>query len=426
MSRINQDSIAIILGGGKGNRLFPLTKLRSKPAVPLAGRYRLIDIPISNCIHSGLDRMFVLTQFNSASLNQHIARTYNFDSFSGGFVEVLAAEQTEGSEEWFQGTADAVRKVYTHVKDLNWEHVIILSGDHLYRMDYSKFLEKHIERKADISLCVLPVDQKSAEGFGLLKVDENHRIVEFIEKPKGKDQDPYRLDTTAFGLSPEDAAKKPFLASMGIYIFNRKILEKSLFDDLTMNDFGKQILPKTLGSYDVYAHMFEGYWEDIGTIRSFFEANLSLCQRHPPFHLFHPTRPFFTRPRHLPGSTVIESHISNCLINDGTLIEKAEIRNSIIGIRTYIQKDVLIDGCLILGADYFKDDKCQASIPLGIGEGSIIKNAIIDKNARIGKNVIIENQKKLKHFDGPEGQYYIREGIVIIPKNVVIPDGTVI
>jgi len=425
MTNFNKNTLVIILGGGQGSRLYPLTKERSKPAVPLAGKYRLIDIPISNCIHSGLNRLFVLTQFNSASLNQHIARTYSFNSFSNGFVEVLAAEQTRSSQEWFQGPADAVRKIFPHIKNQSWEQILILSGDHLYRMNYTDFLERHILKMADVSVGVVPVKESQAQEFGLLKVDVTSRIIEFTEKPTDKKiLDNFKVDTTAFGLTTEEAIKKQYLASMGIYIFNRGILEKSLFDDSSLNDFGKQIIPNTITNNKVYSYLFQDYWEDIGTISSFFEANLNLCQRHPPFKLFHPTCPFFTRQRHLPGSTIIESSISNCIINDGSLIEHAKVKNSVIGLRSAIHKGACVEGSLIMGADFYDEEKDPGRYKLGIGKNSRIIGAIIDKNARIGMNVIIENKKGIKEYDDPEGRYYIRNGIVIVSKDSVILDNT--
>lgn len=425
MNKFNTSTLVIILGGGQGTRLFPLTKMRSKPAVPLAGKYRLIDIPISNCLHSGLNRIFVLTQYNSASLNQHIARTYNFDSYTNGFVEVLAAEQTISSVEWFQGPADAVRKIYSHIVNQSWENILILSGDHLYRMNYELFLAQHNQKDADVSVCVLPVSKEDAPGFGLLKIDRTGRIVEFIEKPKGNELKPYKIDTTAFGLTPEEAKKKSYLASMGIYVFRRDALEKALFDDTTLIDFGKQVIPEAIHKMKVFSYLFSGYWEDIGTIRSFFKANLSLCQRHPPFKLFHPTRPIYTRQRHLAGSTIIDSKINNCLINDGCLIQKATIKNSIIGLRSSIQPGVRIEGSLIMGADYYGDE-INGKPRIEIGKNSRIIGAIIEKNVRIGENVIIENKKKLKHYDDPAEKYFIREGIVIVPKDAYIPDNTII
>ena len=429
MSNLNwpeNNILVVILGGGRGDRLFPLTKMRSKPAVPLAGKYRLIDIPISNCLHSRLNRIFVLTQFNSASLNQHVARTYHFDSFTNGFVEVLAAEQTIGSQEWFQGTADAVRKIFPHIASQDWKYILILSGDQLYRMNFNAVIEQHIQREADVSICVKPVEKEAASSFGLLKVDETTRIVEFMEKPKGDDLMNFKLDTTSFGISPEEAEKNPFLASMGIYVFNRNALMSVLFDNTNLNDFGKQIIPEAINKFKVFSYLFRDYWEDIGTIRAFFNANLDLCHRHPPFQLFHPTRPIYTRQRHLAGSTIIDSMITDSIINDGCLIQKSTIKNSVIGLRSSIHNGSHIEGSLLLGADFYGDEDDTSNPKLGIGKNCRIVGAIIDKNVRIGSNVVIENKNKLKQYDDPEGRYYIREGIVVVVKNSVIPDNSVL
>jgi glucose-1-phosphate adenylyltransferase len=426
MTSFNQKILVVILGGGQGNRLFPLTKMRSKPAVPLAGRYRLIDVPISNCLHSGLERIFVLTQFNSASLNQHIARTYHFDSFSNGFVEILAAHQTVASNEWFQGTADAVRKVYSHIEHQDWDHVLILSGDHLYRMDYVEFLQHHLEKKADITVCACGANETNAGEFGLLKVDGTGKIIEFLEKPTAEQRKSFRVDSSLFGLAPEESKKRPYVGSMGIYIFNRDILEKVLFDNTALYDFGKHVIPASLKNHNVHAFLFRDYWQDIGTIRAFFEANLSLCQPHPPFQLFHPTRPIYTRQRHLSGSFIIDSQISNCIINDGCLIKQSILKNSIIGLRSYINTGAYVEGSLLLGADYYDEQGISKRKKIGIGSNSRIIGAIVDKNAHIGANVIIENRKKLKEYDDPEERYYIRDGIVVIVKNANIPDNTVI
>ncbi|MBN2145351.1 MAG: glucose-1-phosphate adenylyltransferase [Candidatus Aureabacteria bacterium] len=426
MTPFNRKTLVVILGGGQGNRLYPLTKMRSKPAVPLAGRYRLIDVPVSNCLHSGLERIFVLTQFNSASLNQHIARTYHFDSFSNGFVEILAAHQTVASNEWFQGTADAVRKVYSHIGHQEWEQILILSGDHLYRMDYVEFLQYHLEKKADISVCACAVNETGAGEFGLLKVDGTGKIYEFLEKPNAEQRKPFKVDTSHFGLPHDEAKKRPYLGSMGIYIFNRDIMERVLFENPSLYDFGKHVIPASLKNFNVYTFLSKDYWQDIGTIRAFFEANLSLCQPHPPFQLFHPSRPIYTRQRHLAGSSIIDSQISNCIINDGCLIKQSVLKNSIIGLRSYINTGAYVEGSLLLGADYYNEEGTPKKKRIGIGPNSKIVNAIIDKNAHIGSNVIIENKKKLKDYDDPEERFYIRDGIVVIVKNAYIPDNMVI
>lgn len=422
---LNQRTLVVILGGGRGTRLYPLTKFRSKPAVPFAGKYRLIDIPISNCLHSGIDRIFVLTQFHSASLNRHIARTYNFDTFTKGFVEVLAAEQTIISNEWFQGTADAVRKIYPHLMNLSWDQVLILSGDHLYRMDYRPYLNYHIKKRAEMTVCTLGVDEDAAGDLGILKANKSGRITAFKEKPGAGQVDDMILDTTSKGSFMEGFSK-PLLASMGIYIVNREVLKDILFDDPLLNDFGKQIIPGNLKNRKVYAYPFDEYWEDIGGIRSFFEANLNLCMEHPPFRLIHPTFPIYTHHRHLSGAAVIESQVTNCIINDGSLIRNAVLKNSVVGLRVLIDKGVHVERSLIFGADYYKgEDLAQGRRP-GIGKNSRIINAILEKNVQIGQNVVIENRQGLTEYDDPESRYYIRDGIVIVVKNASIPDNTVI
>jgi len=425
MNTLVDETLVVILGGGRGNRLFPLTKMRSKPAVSFGGKYRLIDIPISNCLHSGLERMFVLTQFNSASLNQHVARTYNFDSFSKGFVEVLAAEQTPGSEEWFQGTADAVRKIFPHIANQNWENILILSGDHLYRMNYAQLLQYHIDHNADITVSSIPISEDKISGFGLVQIDSKWQINDFLEKPKGPEAKPFRIQSDVRWPQKTNIIDKPFLASMGVYVFSREALIESLFGHTAMNDFGKDIIPQSLQNRKIMAFPFEDYWEDIGTIPSYFEANLNLCQHHPPFELFHPTLPLFTRQRHLAGSTILESQISNCIINDGCLIKQSKLENSVIGLRCYINKGSEIRGSLIMGSDFYSQH-VSADLHTGIGRNARIVGAIIDKNAHIGKNVILENQKGLSHYDDPQGQYYIRDGIVIVVKGASIPNGTVV
>jgi glucose-1-phosphate adenylyltransferase len=423
---INKKTLVVILGGGQGTRLFPLTKERSKPAVPFAGKYRLIDIPISNCIHSGLSRTFVLTQFHSASLNRHVARTYKFDSFSQGFVEVLAAEQTTSSNEWFQGTADAIRKIFPHINSQSWDQILILSGDHMYRMDYGPFLEYHQDNEADITVCTQGVTGDAAGELGILKVDKNGRINAFREKPGPDKLRDFRIDTTQKRSFLAGMGDKQFLASMGIYVFKRDILESVLFDDPLLIDFGKHVIPGNIEKKKVFAYPFHGYWEDIGGIRSFFNANLNLCKENPPFKLLKPTRPIYTRQRHLPGSTVIGSNISNCIINDGCFIKNAELKNSIIGLRSRIEKGVHIEGSLLLGADYYRGEEISKGRKVGIGKNARIVGAIIDKNAYIGANVVIENRQKLKEFDDPQERFYIRDGIVIVVKNAKIPDNMLI
>ena len=424
--------LAVILGGGAGTRLSPLTLTRSKPAVPLGGKYRLVDIPISNCINSDVLRIFVLTQYNSASLNKHIATTYRFSQFSNGFVEILAAEQTPQNPQWFQGTADAVRQVLPHIGDWGIDTLLILSGDHLYRMDYRKFLARHFESDADVTISVIPFVREQAEDFGLLKADTTGRITEFSEKPKGEALEAMRVDTSAFGLSPEEAARRPFLASMGIYVFKYDLLTELLARDTKWVDFGKQVIPSAIECCNVQAYMFDGYWEDIGTISAFHQANLDLTATIPKFNLFDTEAPIYTRARYLPPSKVNNCHIDQSIVAEGCIINRAIINRSIIGVRTRIDFGANIEDTYVMGADYFQsiedmaEDARDATPRIGIGEGAVIRNAIIDKNARIGAGVRLLNERGLSEAIAPDGSWHIREGIIIVPKNGVIPDGTVV
>jgi glucose-1-phosphate adenylyltransferase len=424
--------LAVILGGGAGSRLFPLTEQRSKPAVPLGGKYRLVDVPISNCINSDVIRMFVLTQFNSASLNRHIATTYRFSPFADGFVEILAAEQTPERPDWFQGTADAVRQVLPHIRDWRIDTLLILSGDHLYRMDYRKFLERHFETNADITVSVIPIPPDAAGEFGLLKVDAAGRIIEFKEKPKGDALEAMRVDTTSLGLSADEARARPFLASMGIYVFKYDKLEEVLAEDATRLDFGKEVIPGSINKYNVQAYLFDGYWEDIGTIAAFYKANLDMASAIPPFNLFDSEAPLFTRARYLPPSKFNSCEIRDSIISEGCIINGAKINRSLIGLRSRIAEGTHIDAAYMMGADYYQTledmaGDAEANRPrIGIGEQTIIRRAIIDKNARIGKNVRLLNEAGVENADGPNGMYYIRDRIIIVPKNGLIPDGTVV
>ena len=424
--------LAVILGGGAGNRLFPLTQQRSKPAVPLGGKYRLVDIALSNCINSDVLRTFVLTQYNSASLNRHIAQTYRFSQFSNGFVEILAAEQTPESPQWFQGTADAVRQVLPHIRDWGIDTLLILSGDHLYHMDYRQFLELHEQSKADVTVSVIPCEAREASEFGLLKTDETGRIVEFKEKPKGDDLLSMQVDTTKLGLDANDAQRRPYLASMGIYVFKYEQLERLLAEDPAAIDFGKHIIPAAIKSRNVQAYMFDGYWEDIGTIGAFYRANLDLTSKIPKFNLFDAEAPVFTRARYLPPSKIEETEINDSIIGDGCIITGAKVINSVVGLRSRISKGVQMESAYMMGADYYQTFEEMRSdlgrgIPrVGIGEGTIIKRAIIDKNARIGKNARLLNEGGVTEADGPHGTYFIRDGIIIVPKNALIADGTLI
>lgn len=424
--------VAVILGGGAGTRLFPLTKERAKPAVPLGGKYRLIDVPVSNCINSGITQIFVLTQYNSASLNRHIARTYRFSNFSTGFVEVLAAEQRLDSPEWFQGTADAVRQMIPHIRDWRINTVLILSGDHLYRMDYRKFLARHFETKADITVSVIPCRPDEAEEFGILKADKDGRIVEFKEKPKGDALEAMRVDTTKFGLSDEESLKRPFLASMGIYIFNYERLIEFLEEDEKRVDFGKEIIPSAIEKYNVQAYLFNNYWEDIGTIRAFYDANLDLAAPLPKFNFFNTDAPIYTRSRYLPPSKIQNCDIDTSMVSEGCILNGVYARSSIFGLRSRVDKGARIENSIIMGSDFFESiEEIQINMsrqvpPMGIGQNTVIRRAIIDKNTRIGNNVQLVNQNNIETADGENGSYYIREGIIIVPKNATIPDGTVV
>jgi len=424
--------LAVILGGGAGSRLFPLTEQRSKPAVPLGGKYRLVDVPISNCINSDVIRMFVLTQFNSASLNRHIATTYRFSPFADGFVEILAAEQTPERPDWFQGTADAVRQVLPHIRDWRIDTLLILSGDHLYRMDYRKFLKRHFETNADITVSVIPIPPDSASEFGLLKIDQAGRIIEFSEKPKGEALEAMRVDTTSLGLTEDEARARPFLASMGIYVFKYDRLEELLAADTAHLDFGKEVIPASINKYNVQAYLFNGYWEDIGTIAAFYKANLEMTSAIPPFNLFDAEAPLFTRARYLPPSKIDDCEIRDSIISDGCIINGAKIKSSLIGLRSRVAEGTRIEASYMMGADYYQtledmlNDREAGRPRLGVGENAIIRRAIIDKNARIGRDVRLLNEAGVVTSDGPRGMYYIRDRIIIVPKNALIPDGTAV
>ena len=415
--------IGVILGGGQGARLFPLTQLRSKPAVPIGGKYRLIDIPISNCLHSGINRIFALTQFNSASLHRHISTTYRFDSFSDGFVEILAAEQTQDSADWYQGTADAVRQQLRHLLSRRADQVLILSGDHLYRMDYRAFVEEHRARGADVSIAVKPVTRQAAPALGIVQVNAQGRIVDFREKP----QDEAELDALRLPAAADSEAC--YLASMGIYVFEPQVLV-SLLMGSDQDDFGKHIIPGAIHKIGVFAHTFEGYWEDIGTIRSFYEANLALTDRPPPFDFYRADAPIYTHARFLAGTRLEDCHIERGIICEGSYIRSAQIERSVIGIRSVIGANCQIANTIVMGADSEESPADRArnaaqGIPdMGIGANSTITGAIIDKNARIGERVCITN--KDRGVEADEANYHIRDGIVVVPKDAVIPSGTVV
>lgn len=415
---------AIVLGGGRGTRLYPLTKVRAKPAVPLCGRYRLVDIPLSNCIHSDINRILVLTQFNSHSLNRHIKNTYKFDEFSGGSVEILAAEQTNETGDWFQGTADAVRKHLLHIRQRGLKHFLILSGDQLYRMDYRTLLDTHLKKNADITVSALPVDRKAATGFGVMKVAKNGAIREFVEKPKDKAVldgliTPQKVFDD-FGLKSEG---KDYLASMGVYAFKAEVLEEMLLKNLAWVDFGKEIIPNALKGARVFAHMFSGFWEDIGTVRSYFDVSMAMTSADPPFDLHDPDHMIYTHARMLPGVKIVDADVKNAIICSATQIEKAVIHDSIIGIRSRVRPGCVLERTILLGADYFEPNAPpKGQVPIGVGRNTRIRQAIIDHNARIGDNVVIRGSDKLKDYDG-DG-YVIRDGVVVVFKDATIPSGT--
>lgn len=425
--------LSIILGGGVGTRLYPLTKLRAKPAVPVAGKYRLIDIPVSNCINSEIFKIYVLTQFNSASLNRHIARTYNFTGFSEGFVEVLAAQQTPENPNWFQGTADAVRQYLWLLEEWDAEEYLILSGDHLYRMDYRLFIQRHRETGADITLSVIPIDERRASDFGLMKIDDSGRVIDFSEKPKGEALTQMRVDTSVLGLSKEQAELQPYIASMGIYVFKKEVLFKLLRESLERTDFGKEIIPDASKDYNVQAYLFDDYWEDIGTIEAFYQANLALTQQpQPPFSFYDEEAPIYTRARYLPPSKLLDCHITESIIGEGCILKNCRIQHSVLGVRSRIESGCLIEESLLMGADFYQpsvERQCnveKGNIPVGIGTDSIIRRAIIDKNASIGHDVKIINKDNVQEADRESQGFYIRSGIVVVLKNAVIPDGTII
>lgn len=423
-------ALCLILGGGIGKRLYPLTVERSKPAVPFGGNYRLIDIPISNSINSGINRIFVLTQYNSASLNRHITQTYKFDIFHNGFVDILATEQTmdNATSGFSQGTADAVRRALRHLNPFREAgtapYILILSGDQLYRMDFRKVLAKHVENNADITIGIIPVETEEINRFGILKVDKNCKVLDFMEKPTSEDQIKGWDIPSCF--KPKDSNKKYF-GSMGIYIFNIEVLYDLLLTHPEMLDFGKEVIPYAIKSgYRTFGYIHDGYWEDIGTIKSFHSANIELTKENPAFDLYSLGMPFFSHPRFLPPSRIISSEIKNCLISDGVFIENAYIQSSVIGVRSIIRKGVRIENSVIMGCDYYEHEESSPkhTIPVGIGENTIIKNAIIDKNCRIGKNVRIVNEEGV--LNKKESFYSIVDGIIVITKNSVVPDNTVI
>jgi glucose-1-phosphate adenylyltransferase len=414
------DVLTLILGGGRGTRLYPLTHMRSKPAVPLGGKYRLIDIPISNCLHAGLKRIFVLTQFNSASLNRHIAQAYRLDVFSDGFVEVLAAEQTPESSDWFQGTADAVRQAARHFVGYDADHYLILAGDHLYRMDFGELIDSHIETRADITIAAQPVSPADATQMGIFLFDDRGQIGGFEEKPNAARLSDMgssvpRGAVMTGGVTPD----KPFVASMGIYVFSRDVLLEML--EQPGIDFGKELIPKALATRQVNPYIFRGYWADVGTIEAFYDANIQLTHRGAPFNFFHARWPIYTHPRFLPGTRVHNSTIDSCIVTEGCYLDQCEIRNSVVGIRTHVNSGAKITRSVLLGADFYEEETSAADTPLGIGKNVVLDRVIVDKNARIADGVRLVNESGVMHADG-DG-YCIREGIIVVPKGAEVRAG---
>lgn len=425
-----KDVVSLILGGGQGTRLYPLTKYRSKPAVPIGGKYRLIDIPISNCLNSGLNRIYVLTQFLSASLHQHITRSYNFDVFGGGFVEILAAQQTMESTRWYEGTADAIRRNLQYIDLPGTKEALILSGDQLYRMEYEKLIETHRKNNADITIAVIPVERCAASSLGIMKLSDDGRVTAFVEKPKTDELlDQHRTPASSIEKNGIAAKGREYLASMGIYLFKKEVLMEHLRDPLN-TDFGKHVIPNSIKERKVQGFLFDGYWEDVGTIAAYFDASLLLTEDKPPFYFQSEDGPIFTRRRFLPASKVTSATVKRALLSDGCLLQDgAHVEHSIIGIRSLIGRNATVKDCIIIGSDrYETDDERARNTPahpaIGIGDGSHIERAIVDKNVRIGKNVRIKNEKNVQECDTP--LYCIRDGIVVIAKDVIIQDGTVI
>lgn len=419
------DVLTLILGGGRGNRLFPLTQARSKPAVPIGGKYRLIDVPISNCLHANLRRIFVLTQFNSASLNRHVAQSYRLDHFSQGFVDILAAEQTPESTQWFQGTADAVRQAWRHFNSMSFDHILILAGDHLYRMNLGELIDDHLEQDADVTIAAQPCDPETSTQMGIFHFDASGQISGFEEKPSAQrlaeiGQSVPSESRVASWVTPE----KPFVASMGIYVFSKQVLLDSLERYAEAVDFGKEIIPAVIKTHRVRAYLYRGYWEDVGTVASFFEANLKLTDPRPAFTFHDASSPIYTHPRFLAGSTVQDAKVNRAVIAEGCVLQQCELDRVVVGIRTQIQAGARISNSVLLGADFYARDEQESSVPLGIGRDVVLDRVIVDKNARIGDGAKLVNTAGVDHANG-EG-YYIREGIIIVPKGAVIKPGTTV
>ena len=424
-----REVISVILGGGAGTRLYPLTKDRSKPAVPLAGKYRIVDIPISNCLNSSLKRIFLLTQFNSSSLHRHIQQSYQFDDFSHGFVEIMAAQQTPSSDAWYQGTADAVRQNLRHFNNVPHKYVLILSGDQLYRMNFRELIEQHIRTGADVTVATIPVNRTDARSFGIMQIDGEERITRFVEKPQEDALlDSLKMDASTRAKLRIYGGDDLLLASMGIYVFNRDVMDKALAGKHV--DFGKHIIPNLITTGRIFSYVYQGYWEDIGTIKAFFDANLDLVNEFPKFNFFDTQAPIYTHARYLPASKIVRGRFDKTAVADGCIIVDATIEHSIIGIRSRIEAGAFIKDSIIMGLDdYETPDEVQSGIargipPLGVGKNTHIERAIIDKNARIGDNVRISPEGKPENFDGDN--YNIRDGIVVVPKDGIIRSGTVI
>lgn len=429
---LSRDVLSIVLGGGAGTRLFPLTKDRAKPAVPLAGKYRLVDIPISNCINSGLKRIFLLTQFQSSSLHRHVHQSYQFDDFSNGFVEIMAAQQTQESTDWYQGTADAVRHNMTHFRNHSHELIVILCGDQLYRMDYSDLIEQHLATRAEVTVATIPVKTEACHAFGIMEINDERQITRFVEKPK----DPEVLTTLAIDEGTRssigsDGDEDLFLASMGIYIFNRSSLEQGLdLENGSLDDFGKHIIPSMIQTHRVYAYVYNDYWEDIGTIKAFYESNLDLTEEVPQFNFFDMDSPIYSRPRYLPASKITGGKVDRAVVADGCILMQTDITHSVIGIRSRVGAGTVIKDCVLMGCDFYESEAMARTAVsrgephLGIGKNCHLERVIVDKNASIGDNVRISPEGKEDGTDG--GTFFVRDGIVIIPKGAIVPDGTII
>ena len=421
---MNNEVLALILGGGRGTRLFPLTQHRSKPAVPIGGKYRLIDVPISNCLHADMRRILVLTQFNSASLNRHVNQTYRMDLFSQGFVEILAAEQTPDNPHWFQGTADAVRQAARHFARYDADYYLVLAGDHLYRMDYTELVDSHIDRRADITIAALPVTAADASGMGILRFDRTGQIVAFEEKLTAERLEAIGRSIPAGSAFSGHSPEKPFIASMGVYVFSRDVLLELLQRD-DAKDFGREVIPRALDTHHVSSHLFRGYWADVGTVDSFYEANIMLTRPETPFRFYDARRPIFTHPRFLPGSRLSRCDVRDVILAEGCSLERCTVEDSVIGIRTNIQPGATIRRSVLLGADFYEaDDEAPARgdrPKLGIGRDVVLDRVIVDKNARIGDGARLVNAAGVQEADGTG--YYIRNGVIIVPKDGAIPSG---